>query len=124
MISVDDSLLYDKVKGIPVFAQLSDDGKAIWGAVVEKAYAKVLGNYLKTEGGSIINSIRILTGSPVLSYSTYAWTKTDIFPLFQEADKANYIMGAAVVGGTEPYRCGLRNNHAYTILSAFTMTDA
>jgi hypothetical protein len=116
--------LYDKATGKPVFAQLSDDGKAIWGAVVEKAYAKVLGNYLKTEGGSIINSIRILTGSPVLSYSTYAWTKTDIFPLFQEADKANYIMGAAVVGGTEPYRCGLRNNHAYTILSAFTMTDA
>jgi hypothetical protein len=118
--------LYDKVEGKPVFAQLSDDGKAIWGAVVEKAYAKVLGNYLKTEGGSIINSIRILTGSPVLSYSTYAWTKTDIFPLFQEADKANYIMGAGVTGGTtELYNyCGLRNNHAYTILSAFTMTDA
>ena len=66
--------MYDKATGKPVFAQLSDDGTAIWGAVVEKAYAKVLGNYLKTNGGSIINSIRILTGSPVLSYNTYRWT--------------------------------------------------
>ena len=119
--------MYDKVKGIPVFAQLSDDGTAIWGAVVEKAYAKVYGNYLKlNEGGSIINSIRILTGSPVLSYNTYAKSYTDIFLLLQEADKANYIMGAAVIGGTTDIynRCGLRNNHAFTILSAFTMTDA
>ena len=45
--------MYDKATGKPVFAQLSDDGTAIWGAVVEKAYAKVLGNYLKTNGGSI-----------------------------------------------------------------------
>ncbi len=58
--------MYDKVEGKPVFAQLDDDGKAIWGAVVEKAYAKVHGNYLKLESGNIINSIRILTGSPVL----------------------------------------------------------
>ena len=52
--------------------------------------------------------------------------KLYIFLLLQEADKANYIMGAAVIGGTTDIynRCGLRNNHAFTILSAFTMTDA
>ena len=61
--------MYDKAKGKPVFAQLSDDGTAIWGAVVEKAYAKVIGNYYKTDGGYLQNGLRVLTGSPVFSYS-------------------------------------------------------
>ena len=61
--------MYDKVEGKPVFAQLDDDGKAIWGAVVEKAYAKVIGNYYKTNGGYLQNGLRVLTGSPVFSYS-------------------------------------------------------
>ena len=69
VISVDDSLLYVNQTGKPVFAQLSDDGTAIWGAVVEKAYAKVIGNYYKTNGGYLQNGLRVLTGSPVFSYS-------------------------------------------------------
>ena len=72
VISLDDALLYVNRTSKPVFAQLSDDGTAIWGAVVEKAYAKVVGNYLKTNGGYVQNGIRILTGSPVFSYSLIA----------------------------------------------------
>ena len=59
--------MYDKATGKPVFAQLSDDGTAIWVAVVEKAYAKVLGNYGKIDG-SVTSSLNILTGSPVFFY--------------------------------------------------------
>jgi hypothetical protein len=61
--------LYDKEKGKPVFAQLSDDGTAIWVAVVEKAFAKVLGNYGKIDGSRLPSSLNILTGSPVFFYS-------------------------------------------------------
>ena len=61
--------MYDKATGKSVFAQLSDDGTAIWVAVVEKAYAKVLGNYGKTDGSIIPSSLNILTGSPVFFYS-------------------------------------------------------
>jgi hypothetical protein len=60
--------LYDKATGKPVFAQLSDDGTAIWVAVVEKAYAKVLGNYGKIDGSFSPSSLNILTGNPVFFY--------------------------------------------------------
>ena len=60
--------MYDKATGKPVFAQLSDDGTAIWVAVVEKAYAKVLGNYGKIDGSYSPSSLNILTGSPVFFY--------------------------------------------------------
>lgn len=55
--------------GNPVFAKLSDNGASAWGAVIEKAWAKVLGNYLKTDAGYITNGLRFLTGSPVFLYS-------------------------------------------------------
>lgn len=70
VISVDDLLLYRSIDSYPVFSKLSDDGKSIWGAVVEKAFAKVIGNYLKIgNGGYISNGLRILTGNPAFFYS-------------------------------------------------------
>jgi hypothetical protein len=37
--------------------------------MIEKAYAKVLGNYLKINSGYLDNGIRILTGIPVFRYA-------------------------------------------------------
>ena len=48
------------------------------------------------------------------------------FALINAADVANYIMGAGTGPGTDStYNvCGIANGHAYSILSAFTMTDS
>ena len=56
VISVDDNLAFyntsytgytvsDYGGGGPVFGFLSKDNRTIWGAVLEKAYAKLIGNY-------------------------------------------------------------------------------
>ena len=88
--------MYDKATGKPVFARLSDDGTAIWVAVVEKAYAKVLGNYGKIDGSYLPSSLNILTGGQVFFYhDVYRINLTTVFKLIQDADKANYIIGAA-----------------------------
>ena len=59
----------------------------MWGPVLEKAYAKVLGNYLKTNSGYIANGIRILTGKPVFSYSLIGSINlATIFSLLQAAE--------------------------------------
>ena len=76
VISVDDNLFFyntsytqnDYGGGGPIFAYLSKDNKTIWGAVLEKAYAKLLGSYYKLSGGFLENGIRSLTGAPILSY--------------------------------------------------------
>jgi len=46
----------------------------LWAPLIEKAFAKVKGNYLNAEGGLVANGIRALTGIPVFMYSTTAIT--------------------------------------------------
>ena len=53
-----------------VFAQPSVDEKSIWGAVLEKAWAKVKGNYVHSEAGLMVNGLRTLTGVPVFEWMT------------------------------------------------------
>lgn len=64
MISLDDSLFFNS-NGTLVFANTTSDASVIWPAILEKAWAKVVGNYAKASGGIIVNSIRALTGIPV-----------------------------------------------------------
>jgi len=53
----------------PVYAKLSDDKTAAWSIVIEKVWAKVLGNYLKTDGGYLVTAVRALTGVPTFKYT-------------------------------------------------------
>ena len=73
--------------GSPIFAKLSDDSTSAWGTIIEKAWAKVLGNYLKTNLGYTHNGLRFLTGMPIFSYSISNTTVlTTTFTLLNAAD--------------------------------------
>ena len=48
----------------------------MWGAILEKAWAKVKGSYDYSDGGSYETGFRSLTGAPVFSYKTSAITST------------------------------------------------
>ena len=94
--------------------------------VLEKVWSKVLGNYLKSEGGYTVNGFRFLTGNPVFSYSlTNTTDLPTAFTLLNAADNANYIMGASTGSGLDSTinNCAIANGHAYSILAAFNMTD-
>jgi hypothetical protein len=66
---------------------LSDDGTSAWGTIIEKAWAKVLGNYLKTNSGYIHNGLRFLTGNPIFYYSMSNTTSMPTtFTLLNAAD--------------------------------------
>ena len=69
--ALDDNIMFYNSSGYgyaPVYAALSDDKTAAWSIVIEKAWAKVIGNYLKTDGGFITTAIRALTGVPTFDY--------------------------------------------------------
>lgn len=72
VVSVDNSMLF-KFQGDnaqAVFAKAAGDEKAMWAAIVEKAWAKVKGNYLIADGGLSENGLTALTGCPVFRYQT------------------------------------------------------
>ena len=50
-------------RGQPVFAKVSDDTKALWPAILEKAVAKVHGSYDSIQSGSAQYSTHLLTGA-------------------------------------------------------------
>ena len=51
----------------PCFSKAN--GNELWVILLEKAWAKVRGNYLNTEGGLVKNGLRLLTGAPVYTYA-------------------------------------------------------
>ena len=56
IVTIDDYLLFKNTKSITpslMFADRSRDGSSIWPAMIEKAWAKVRGNYLNSDGGLI-----------------------------------------------------------------------
>ena len=134
VISVDDNMAFFNEtyhgtdpygSGGLYFAFLSKDKKTIWGPVLQKAYAKLIGNYPRLSGGFLENGIRSLTGAPILSYAT-ADFKQNAFSLLKAADAANYIITANSFLKQNTWRngCGLANFHAYSLMSVFNMTDA
>jgi len=69
VVSLDDKLLFQADNSL-YFGLLSADGTNIWGAIFEKAWAKVKGSYDSSASGFVENGLRALTGAPVESFKT------------------------------------------------------
>lgn len=78
------------------------------------------------------NGIRALTGVPVFDYysaefSVDSYSQNMMWELLVEAEEKHYIMGAGTAGAGDDSMyndCGVAMSHAYSLISAFTMTDA
>lgn len=69
-VVVDDIFLFEKDRFIfpqqyKLKSALVGDDKSLWGPIVEKAWAKIKGNYDTINLGLLKNGIRVLTGAPV-----------------------------------------------------------
>jgi hypothetical protein len=53
-----------------VFSSVSNDRNSAWAAILEKAWAKVRGNYIIADGGFPVNALHTLLGVPVYEYFT------------------------------------------------------
>ena len=91
VISVDDNIMFYWY-GTPVFTKLSYDGTSAWVMVLDKVWAKVKGNYLKTLDRPGYEGISFLTGSPYFSYNVNNSTSTTIFTLLNASVRADYLL--------------------------------
>ena len=117
-VIIDDSMpLSDSGDGI--FAGRSEDG-ALWGMLLEKAFAKVNGTWESIIAGDPRHSINALTGAPATDHSHETTNASDIWDIIKAAENAgNMISGstASVPGGnTERSANGITQDHVYTIL--------
>ena len=83
----------------PVFGGVGEDG-SLWPSLMEKAAAKIMGNYEMLEGGWIGEGLRLLTGAPVDMINTRQGTSwSQLFNLCEAADRKGFFMGASTSGG-------------------------
>ena len=57
---------YDNLR----FSKYRPESNTLWLPIIEKAFAKLRGNYEKVIEGSPVNALRMLTDVPVYEYAT------------------------------------------------------
>jgi hypothetical protein len=71
IVTVDDEFLYLEELDNLRYAYVVPGIDNIWAAILEKAVAKIKGNYDNLNNGRAENMLRMLTGAPVMSYDVY-----------------------------------------------------
>jgi len=104
---------------VPMFANIGKDG-SIWGAIVEKAYAKRYGNYQHMEGGWMATGVANLNGSPFKTYLHYELSNdNEIWAILSTHDQDKDIMTAGTTNDNK--ETNLPGGHAYTIIGITTV---
>ena len=94
-VIVDDFLPLTKsgTKYTPVASELSVDG-ALWGVILEKAFAKYHGNYGHLEGGRPETALKTLYGAPDKTYWNSELTADKLWKAIKDADAAGHMITA------------------------------
>lgn len=78
-----------------------DPGEALWGAIVEKAYAKWKGGYADIEGGDGGQALQEMTGVKSAYKDPASMKESDVVPYFQKAQKNKEAIYAGVINSTK-----------------------
>jgi hypothetical protein len=105
VVTIDDNFVYDATgsnlfnePGL-LYAKIGLVNNAAWAPLVEKAFAKVRGNFFNAgQGGTTVNGIKMLTGIPVFSYDLEDMEVANdarwVWDMLKTSDDLNYIMGS------------------------------
>lgn len=107
------------------FAGEASDG-SLWGPLMEKTFAKVMGNYEVMNGGSAGETWDFTSGIPYTYYSTSDVTTVNssgpaAYAVIFNAFAKGFIADGAV-GSSDSY--GLPTGHAYSILGAYPIKNS
>lgn len=100
---------------------MSDIGKdgSWYGAFLEKAFAKYYGNYVKINGGDYTESLRVLTGAPIVKFNVTAMTDKEIFENISKNGNDTNPMVTTAFADHE----GLKKDQIYYIIGAINVTQ-
>lgn len=119
VITIDDYLPF--YGNMVFFARRATDGD-FWVSYLEKAFAKVNGNYEAIGGGWQSEAWRIMTGAPSKFYMSNTIDSVSAFNVIADALYRGYLVGADTPGGTTLY--GLAGGHAHSVVGAYSLKDA
>ena len=104
--------------GKPMFS--CPKGKELWTMILEKAWAKMYGNYGAIETGSIREAMISLLGAPAEEIQIDDETTADkVWADILSWDRENFIMGCTTKASVDRNKTGLISAHAYSVLAAY-----
>ena len=109
-----------------VFAKVQATDGSTWTTILEKAYAKLVGNYAQMNAGWGYRGIHDLTGWPSKTIFHQNLTAEQVLSTVMVEDAAGSIMNAASyynsLGTTGTNEYGILYTHDYTFLKVYTVT--
>ena len=106
------------------FASVGPD-QSLWGAILEKAFAKLVGNYLHTSGGLMAYGVRRIIGGPYENFDHPDSNAEDLWKeLIAHEDKKDVITAGTGGGNdTETNKFGLVLGHAFSVLGTKVLSN-
>lgn len=114
-IRVDDQVPSYNSFSQTLFAKVTNKG--VWMNVIEKAFAKMYGNYSALIGGAPERAVQAIIGTPGKQFTFSAMTTAQIYTVIQDAAFEDVIVA---ISATTAYY-GLTAVHAYTVLEVYTV---
>ncbi|CDW87377.1 calpain family cysteine protease containing protein [Stylonychia lemnae] len=129
VIVVDDAVPTGTTLKKPIFAGFGLDG-AMWGPLLEKAWAKTNVNYEQIEGGQAFEAFDFLSNAPhqYIIINATILSKEATWAKILDADNRNFIMSLSTPsspgGDQDTCNFGIACGHAYSLLSVKTLENA
>jgi hypothetical protein len=114
-IRIDDYLPYWGGWSTPLFSKVMNNG--VWMNILEKAFAKMYGNYSAVVAGSPERAVQNLLGTPGFLYVNSKLTTSQLWKAIDDAKFQDVMV--ALTGSTSYY--GLQTNHAFTLVDNFAV---
>ena len=106
-ITVDDKIPCNKTSGKPMFAQSKNE---IWPLILEKAFAKFVGDYSLLKGGCVAWALQAMTGDQVMKFAQTdrVWQKQNMITMIntnqpQTQTQTQTQKGVGFIGSSEKY---------------------
>jgi hypothetical protein len=109
-VTVDDYFPIDAYKRL---AFAGSKNQELWVMLLEKAWAKLHGDFSVIEGGDSRESIAAITGAPAEYYKHKDLSTDELWKLISAADAANCVMCTGASSDTK----GVVRSHAYTLIN-------
>jgi len=113
-IDVDESIPCDD-SGAPLFSRPFNN--EMWSLLLEKAMAKLFGDYSSLDGNWMSVAFKAFTGANAAEYGTQ--DTDDLFQFLYQSDQKNHLMAA----GTQQDWNGLVGGHAYSLLQVVSIDN-
>lgn len=128
-IVIDDAILMIDDEGAGInhrFAKVNPLFKTVWPIVLEKAFAKLKGNYLNMHGGYMSNVFKSILGVPSsIDYMVSFHSNQDVWNFVKKSFVSNYPIGFSTDGDDDSQKneCGVTKNHAFALITMFTIFE-